>query len=70
NEYKVDAVIVERLEFCTLMASETFMFKNEANKVDVPIMALDRELYGGGTGQIKTRVQAFFEQVKNKKAYV
>jgi len=70
EEYSVDAVIVEKLEFCTLMAGETFLYKNEAKKVDFPMLALDRELFGGGTGQIKTRVQAFFEQVKNKKRII
>ncbi len=69
NTYNVDAVIVEQLEFCTLMAGETFMYKNEAKKGNIPILTLDRELYGGGTGQIKTRVQAFFEQVKNMKEF-
>ncbi len=67
KEYNVDAIIVEKLEFCTLMAGETFLYKNEAGKIDFPILSLDRELFGGGTGQIKTRVQAFFEQVRNIK---
>ena len=36
-------------------------------KREIPVLALERELYGGGEGQMRTRVQAFFEQVKNKK---
>jgi len=27
---------------------------------------MERELYGGGAGQIKTRVQAFLEKLRNK----
>ena len=68
DEYHVDAVIAERLEFCTLMAGEAYMYKKELDKTKVPLLSIDRELYGGGTGQIKTRIQAFFEQVRNIKA--
>ncbi len=67
KEYHVDAVIAERLEFCTLMAGEAFIYKKELGKKNFPILLLDRELYGGGTGQIRTRVQAFFEKVRNIK---
>jgi len=67
-EYSVDAVISEKLEFCTLMAGEIFMHKKELAKTDFPFLATDRELYGGDTGQLKTRIQAFFEQVRNVKA--
>jgi benzoyl-CoA reductase subunit C len=68
DAYNVDAVISEKLEFCTLMAGEIFMHKKELAKTDLPFLATDRELYGGGTGQLKTRIQAFFEQVRNLKS--
>ncbi len=65
--YDIDAVISEKLEFCTLMAGEIFMHKKELARTNLPFLATDRELYGGGTGQLKTRLQAFFEQVRNIK---
>jgi len=68
DEYRIDAVISEKLEFCTLMAGDIFMHKKEMAKTDFPFLATDRELHGGGTGQLKTRIQAFFEQVRNIKA--
>jgi len=67
KEYSVDAVIVEKLKFCNLWGGEIFLYNEEIKKNNFPILAIERELYGGGNGQIRTRVQAFFEQVKNKK---
>ncbi len=67
DKYHADAIIAERMEFCTLMAGEIFIYKKEAQKVNVPILSMDLELYGGSTGQIKTRIQAFFEKVRNIK---
>ena len=45
-----------------------YLYRQEAKQNDIPLLALERELYGGGAGQIKTRVQAFLEQLKNKQA--
>jgi len=67
EEYSIDAVIAEKLKFCDIWGGEMFIMRKESKKADFPILALERELYGGGTGQIRTRVQAFFEQIKNKK---
>ncbi len=67
DAFSIDAIIAERLEFCTIMAGENLIYKKESKKRNIPILTMDRELYGKSTGQIKTRVQAFFEQVKNIK---
>jgi benzoyl-CoA reductase/2-hydroxyglutaryl-CoA dehydratase subunit BcrC/BadD/HgdB len=66
EEYKIDAIIAEKLKFCDLWGGETYLYRKESKKNGYPILSLERELYGGGEGQIKTRIQAFFEQVKNK----
>jgi len=68
KEYAVDAIIAEKLKFCDLWGGELFIYRKDAVKKKFPILALERELYGGGQGQIRTRVQAFFEQVRNKKS--
>jgi benzoyl-CoA reductase/2-hydroxyglutaryl-CoA dehydratase subunit BcrC/BadD/HgdB len=65
KEYAVDAVIAEKLKFCDLWGGEMYLMKQESRKNNFPILLLERELYGSGEGQIRTRVQAFFEQVKN-----
>lgn len=62
----VDAVIAEKLKFCDLWGGEMYLMKRESKSKNFPILQLERELYGSGEGQIRTRVQAFFEQVKNR----
>lgn len=68
EKFKADALIVDRLEFCTLMGSDNALLLKEANKRNVPILTYDRELYGEAKGQIRTRIQAFVEKVRNIKA--
>lgn len=65
KEYNADAIIVDKIEFCTLLSGDSYLLTLEAKKKGFPILQLERELYGGGKGQIKTRVQAFFEKVRN-----
>jgi len=65
KEYKIDAFIIEKLKFCDLWGGEIFIFRKEFKKMGYPLLSLERELYGGGEGQISTRLQAFFEQIRN-----
>jgi len=69
RDYAIEAVILEKMKFCDLWGGEAFIWRNELKKTDIPILVLERELYGGSTGQIQTRVQAFFEQVRNRQAH-
>jgi len=66
KEFNVDAVIAEKLKFCDLWGGEIFILRRESAKAEFPLLALERELFGKDTGQVKTRVQAFFEQVRNR----
>ena len=66
--YGAQAVIMEKLKFCDLWGGEAFIWRRELPKHGIPILVLERELYGGGTGQLKTRLQAFFEQARNRQA--
>ena len=63
----VDASIIEKLKFCDLWGGEAFIFKREFKKHGLLLLALERELYGGGQGQIRTRVQALLEQVRARR---
>lgn len=67
QETGADAVLAEKLMFCDLWGGEIFIQKSEAQKRQVPFLSLERELYGGGSGQHATRLQAFFETVVNLK---
>ena len=65
RDYAIAAVVAEKLKFCDLWGGELFILRQEAKKIGFPILPLERELYGGGTGQLRTRLEAFFEQVRN-----
>jgi benzoyl-CoA reductase subunit C len=67
KEFKVDAVILDKLEFCTLWSGMVYLYKKELEKTNIPQLKLSRELYSGATGQLKTRVQALIEGVKNRR---
>lgn len=64
--YGADAVILEKLEFCSMMSGENYIATHELAKAGIPALALTRELYGGEVGQLKTRLQAFYEKVGNR----
>jgi len=64
--FGADAVILEKLEFCSMMSGESYISSHELRKFDIPSITLTRELYGGGVGQLKTRIQAFYEKVINR----
>lgn len=68
KEYSIDGVIIEKLKFCNIWGGEMYLYHAESKNKEIPLLALERELYGGGDGQIKTRVQAFLEKLKNKQA--
>jgi len=37
----------------------------EMQKLNVPVFALEREMYAENTERVRTRIQAFIEQVRN-----
>lgn len=65
KNYNLDAIIIEKLLFCSLWGGENYLLKNEIKSAGFPVLALERELYGGEASQLRTRIQAFFEQIRN-----
>ena len=63
REYQLDGMVVEKLKFCDLWGGESFILRHDGQESGLPVLHLERELYGGGDGQIKTRVQAFLERI-------
>ena len=62
EEFRVDGIIGERLQFCDNWLVEHYMTKYDLREHgDIPFLQLDREYMLSGKGQIKTRVQAFLE---------
>ena len=66
DEYGIEGAIIEKLKFCDIWGGEIYLYRQETKKHHIPLLALERELYGRGDGQIKTRVQAFLEKLRNK----
>ena len=59
--FSVDGIIMQYLKFCDLYGADLPLLKRAIKDLDIPLLCLDREYGVGGVGQMKTRVQAFFE---------
>ncbi len=67
RDYSADAIVVEKLKFCDMWGWEIERLRRESKKgVIPPVLAIEREYLGGASGQVKTRIQAFFEQIRNR----
>jgi benzoyl-CoA reductase subunit C len=64
RDWNADGIVGERIVFCQLWGSEKVMTNLEAQDSGTPTLWLEREYLLGGTGQIKTRVQAFLESME------
>jgi bzd-type benzoyl-CoA reductase N subunit len=63
HEFNCDGIVGERLMFCDQWLVEHFMLDHDLKKENVPFLKLDREYITSGTGQLRTRVQAFLETI-------
>lgn len=61
NDYKVDGLICTRLTFCELWGGENYMLREDAKKLGIPTLILEREHKLDAIGQLRTRIQAFLE---------
>ncbi len=66
-KYNCDGVIFHSLKFCDLMAFEYFRFQKRFKEMGIPFILIEREEISDSSGQIKTRIQAFLELLKNVK---
>ncbi len=67
EEYKVDAVIYNSLQFCNTYAIEYKKVEAALKEKGVPVIMIETDYSEEDTGQIKTRVEALIEIVKDKK---
>ncbi len=65
DEFKVDGAILTRLIFCESWGFEQYSFIQDFKEWDVPLLSIDREYTLSAVGQLRTRVQAFLEQMEN-----
>ena len=68
EEYGADGIIYEQAKFCDFWGYEKMLeaerFKESS---DIPVLQIDREYVIAGSGQLRTRIQAFVESVEIKK---
>jgi bzd-type benzoyl-CoA reductase N subunit len=67
RNYKVDGVISQIIRYCVPYAHDLPLITERLSKIGVPTLALDVEYGTSGSGQIRTRVQAFLEMLETKK---
>ena len=64
QDYRIDGIVYEALKFCDLYGEDFPVFKENIKDLEVPTMLLTRDYSTPGLGQMKTRVQAFFETIQ------
>lgn len=67
EEYRADAVIFTYLKFCPCYGMTKNSFMKKFQDIGIPVLELDYDYSQGDTGQIKTRLEAFIEVLKETK---
>ncbi len=63
QSYRVDAVVLEVIKFCNLYGEDSTIVRNYLRQMGIPLLQLSREYNVGAVGQMRTRVEAFFERI-------
>ena len=63
KEYKVDGVVHYNLLFCHTYANEAVLVDKALEKEGIPLLRVETD-YGDDSGQLKTRVDAFLEMIR------
>jgi len=61
--FDCDGIVGEKMMFCDMWQVEQFMMTMDLKQEEIPFLKLEREYITSGTGQLKTRVQAFIESM-------
>lgn len=68
KDYHADGIIYEQMKFCDPWAYERMVgTKVLRDEMGYPVLSVDRPYASGGSGQLRTRVQAFVESIEIKK---
>jgi bzd-type benzoyl-CoA reductase N subunit len=67
REYQVDGVISQIIRYCVPYAHDLPLITKKLEQINIPTLALDVEYGTSGSGQIRTRVQAFLEMLETRK---
>lgn len=66
KNYKADGVIYYTLPFCTTYAIEYRKVKDALDREGIPVIMIETDYGLEDAGQIKTRLEAFFEMISRK----
>ena len=64
RDYRVDGIVSEHMQFCDIWGMANYQFRKEFAESKVPLLVVEREYLLGGTGQLRTRIQAFLETIE------
>ena len=64
KDFKVDGVVFQRIRYCDLWGGQLLHLREALKSANIPMLSLEREYKPGGVGQLRTRVQAFLEQIE------
>lgn len=64
HEYKAQGVIHYTLQFCQPYQMESNMVESRLEGLKIPVLKIDTDYTQEDSGQIKTRVEAFIERIK------
>lgn len=68
KDYHADGVIYEQMKFCTYWSYERTLASHVmSEEYGIPTLSIDRPYRSGTSGQLRTRIQAFVENVEIKK---
>jgi benzoyl-CoA reductase subunit C len=67
KEARVDGIISETIRYCVPYAHDIPQISDRLKSEEIPLLTLDVEFGTSGSGQIRTRVQAFLEMVEARK---
>ncbi|MEG0876490.1 MAG: 2-hydroxyacyl-CoA dehydratase family protein [Oscillospiraceae bacterium] len=68
KDYNADGIIYEQMKFCTYWSYERTLASHVLpEEFGVPVLSIDRPYRSGNSGQLRTRIQAFVENLEIKK---
>jgi benzoyl-CoA reductase subunit C len=67
KEARIDGIISETIRYCVPYAHDIPLLSDRLKSEGLPLLTLDVEYGTSGSGQIRTRVQAFLEMVEGRK---
>jgi len=67
HQFRVEGIIYETMKFCDLHGSGYPVIKKGLEGLGLPLLKLEREYTSAAIGQLKTRVEAFLESIREER---